>query len=90
MKRLKITLSGVAGEGREWSFSVAGFRLWGPLALAAVMIVLAAGPWCRSRPEKVSERDHIAPLNVRDPSALVMAPYGGKCSCPCPTVEKLR
>lgn len=90
MKKLKIALSGVTGEGREWSFSVAGFWLWGPLTLAAVMVIVAAGLCCRRQPQKVSERDHIVPLNVRDPSALVMAPSWGKCSCPCPTAEKIR
>lgn len=87
-RTLKITFATTADGGREWSFSVSAFGLLAPLALAIVVVVAAALPRGREAPIEVPESvsDIITPLNVRDPSALVMGPGGGidagACSCP--------
>ena len=48
---------------------------WGPVAAAVVIAVMWVRP-CRRLPPDDEEkaRSVIVPLNVRDPSALVMAP----------------
>ena len=65
--------------------------LWFPLALLVLAGVLCAGPWNRLPPDDEEKaRSVIVPLNVRDPSALIMPPPSGKCVGPCPSFERPR
>ncbi len=62
--------------------------LWGPLAVIAAAWVWA-GPLARLPAEdEAKARAVIVPLNVRDPSALIMGPSPVNCHGGCPTTEK--
>lgn len=86
-RTIKVSVVSTEGGGREWSLSVTAFGLLAPLAAVIALIALATVPWLPGpRVEAVSAGDTIVPLNVRDPSALVMAPFDFRspASCACP------
>ncbi|MCX5797076.1 MAG: hypothetical protein NTY77_16410 [Elusimicrobia bacterium] len=90
-KLIKVSVVNAEGDGREWSISVPVFGLLAPLAAVIALVALAAVPWLPGpRVETVSAEDLIVPLNVRDPSALVMAPLDFRSlpSCACPAGKK--
>ncbi len=64
-----------------------------PLVLVFLAFSRFGGGHKRLAPEdETKARSNIVPLDVRDPSALVMAPFssGYKCAGPCPSVEKVK
>jgi hypothetical protein len=82
MKRFRITVSGETRGGRQWSYAVPGAWLAAPAVLLLLTAVLAfAGPWNRWPPQPPAgdaRSEHVVPLYVRDPSALVMGPFTDK------------
>ena len=61
------------------------------VAALFVLVALAAAGTRTSWPKEAHfgrAGDVIVPLNVRDPSALVMAPGSAKCYGECPQIER--
>jgi hypothetical protein len=62
--------------------------LWGPLVVIGAAL-LWAGPIARLPAEdETKAREIITPLNVRDPSALIMGPAPVSCRGACPSTER--
>lgn len=85
-RRLKLSLVSTTAAGE--SESSVSLPVWAlacaAAAVVAVALISARGPLSPRAPVP----EEITPLNVRDPSALIMSPVYGRCSCPCPTVKK--
>ncbi|MBI5595804.1 MAG: hypothetical protein HY928_06910 [Elusimicrobia bacterium] len=86
MARWTLTL-GREG-GKSWRVSVRGLWLAVPAVLALFAFALQAGPWNQWPAEPDRDSAEIVPLNVRDPSNLVMSPWWGTCRSECPSVSK--
>lgn len=81
--------AGEAGAAAaRWSYKVTAYGLFAQLTVTAALGVLALHPYYQRwrGATLVEPASLITPLNVRDPSALVMAPtIDQNCQCPAPS-----